>query len=128
MADHLLENDRVLQTAASSGGTAAAASATLPMRWREAGWHGVELRLPADGLAADNHHWLALHVRDELQVLLVNGRETGESLGRATDFVELALAPASPSDRPPGSLSRMVYHPVVISEAELARTDLAGFD
>src|SRR5690606_26909674 len=37
-------------------------------------------------------------------------------------------APASPSDRPPGSLSRMVYHPVVISEAELARTDLAGFD
>jgi hypothetical protein len=123
----LLENDRVLQTGETTGATSAA-SVTLPMRWREAGWHGVELRLPADGLAADNHHWLAVNVRDELQVLLVNGRATGESLGRATDFVELALAPASPSDRLPGAPGRMVYHPIVISEAELARTDLAGFD
>src|SRR5690606_14048742 len=124
----LLENDRVLQTASASGGTSSAASVTLPMRWREAGWHGLELRLPTDGLAADDHHWLAVNVRDELEVLLVNGREAGERLGRATDFVELALAPTSTSDRGPGGPGQLVYHPVVVSEAELARTDLAGFD
>src|SRR5690606_20513131 len=54
----LVENDRVLKTASPSAGTDEGGTWTLPMRWREAGWHGLQLRLPDDGLDADNHHWL----------------------------------------------------------------------
>ena len=88
------------------------------------------MRLPKDGLAADNHRWVALNVKSELNVLLVNGRESGEVLGRATDFVEVALSPVSPSDssRLTGPPQLKGYRPVVVNEAEFTRTELADFD
>lgn len=86
------------------------------------GEHRLEVRLPDDGLSIDNHRWLSLPVRDEVQVLLVNGRRAGISEETATHYLKLALAPTA-SDRGPG-----LIRPVVIDEGELLTTDLSRYD
>lgn len=88
------------------------------------GEHRVQVRLDDDGLAADNSRWLALPVRERLHVLCVNGH-TGEGpVGRATDFLEIALAPSRAATRATESL----IEPHVIAEADLPTTDLSRFD
>lgn len=87
------------------------------------GEHRVEVRLKPDGLKVDDSRRLAIPVRDELQVLLVNGKVSGEPMGNATDFLKLALAPELPN--------RTIISPIrptVIREGELLGTDLARFD
>src|SRR5690606_34243537 len=80
-------------------------------------------------LTPDNRRWLSVPVRDRLNVLLVNGRESGDTLGRASDYVALALMPSGDSEAPlPGAGAAPIYRPVVVSEAELARTELSRFD
>lgn len=87
------------------------------------GEHRVEVRLKADGLRVDDSRRLVIPVRDELQVLLVNGKPSGEPMGNATDFLKLSLSPDIPN-RPPVSPIR----PTVIREGDLLGTDLARFD
>lgn len=87
------------------------------------GEHRVEVRLKPDGLRVDDSRRMVIPVRDELQVLLVNGKPSGEPMGNATDFLKLSLSPDIPN-RPPVSPIR----PTVIREGDLLGTDLARFD
>ena len=87
------------------------------------GEHRVEVRLKPDGLRVDDSRRLVIPVRDELQVLLVNGKPSGEVMGNATDFLKLALAPEL-ANRTLASPMR----PTVIRESELIGTDLTRFD
>jgi Aerotolerance regulator N-terminal/von Willebrand factor type A domain len=87
------------------------------------GEHRLEIRLKPDSLPVDDARRLVVPVRDELQVLLVNGKPSGEVMGNATDFLKLALAPELPN--------RTILSPIrptVIREGELLGTDLARFD
>lgn len=87
------------------------------------GEHRIEVRLKPDGLRVDDSRRMVIPVRDELQVLLVNGKPSGEPMGNATDFLKLSLSPDLPN-RPPISPIR----PTVIREGDLLGTDLARFD
>ena len=87
------------------------------------GEHRVEVRLKPDGLKVDDSRRLVIPVRDELQVLLVNGKASGEVMGNATDFLKLALAPELPNRTLVSPI-----RPTVIREGELLGTDLARFD
>lgn len=87
------------------------------------GEHRVEVRLSPDALAVDDSRRLALPVRDELQVLLINGKPSGELMGNSTDFLKLALAPEIPNR----ALASPI-RPTVIREGELLGTDLGRFD
>ena len=87
------------------------------------GEHRVEVRLKPDGLRVDDSRRLVIPVRDELQVLLVNGKPSGEVMGNATDFLKLALAPELPNRTLVSPI-----RPTVIREGELLGTDLARFD
>jgi hypothetical protein len=87
------------------------------------GEHRIEIRLKPDGLRVDDSRRLVIPVRDELQVLLVNGKPSGEVMGNATDFLKLALAPELPNRTQISAI-----RPTVIREGELLGTDLARFD
>ena len=87
------------------------------------GEHRVEVRLAADALPVDDVRRLAIPVRDELQVLLVNGKPSGEPLGNSTDFLKLALSPELPNRNFVSPI-----RPTVIRESELLGTDLSRFD
>lgn len=87
------------------------------------GEHRVEVRLSPDALPVDDARRLALPVRDELQVLLINGKPSGEAMGNSTDFLRLALAPELPNR----ALASPI-RPTVIREGELLGTDLGRFD
>lgn len=87
------------------------------------GEHRLEVRLPADALPVDDTRRLAIPVRDELQVLLINGKPSGEPMGNATDFLKLALSPELPNR----SIASPI-RPTVIREGELLGMDLSRFD
>lgn len=87
------------------------------------GDHRLEVRLNPDGLRVDDSRWLIVPVRDELQVLLVNGKPSGEAMGNATDFLKLALAPELPNQHFSSPI-----RPTVIREGEFLGTDLERFD
>ena len=87
------------------------------------GEHRLEVRLTPDALPVDDSRRLAIPVRDELQVLLVNGKPSGEPMGNSTDFLKLALAPELPNR----ALTSPI-RPTVIREGELLGTDLSRFD
>lgn len=87
------------------------------------GEHRLEVRLTPDALPVDDSRRLSIPVRDELQVLLINGKPSGQPMGNSTDFLKLALAPELPN-HPVASPIR----PTVIREGELLGTDLSRFD
>ena len=87
------------------------------------GEHRLEVKLSPDALPVDDVRRLAIPVRDELQVLLINGKPSGEPMGNSTDFLKLALAPELPNRTQPSPI-----RPTVIREGELLGTDLSRFD
>ena len=87
------------------------------------GEHRLEVKLSPDALPVDDTRRLAIPVRDELQVLLINGKPSGEPMGNSTDFLKLALAPELPNRVFASSI-----RPTVIREGELLGTDLSRFD
>ena len=87
------------------------------------GEHRVEVRVAPDGLPVDDVRRIAVPVRDELQVLLINGKPSGEPMGNSTDFLKLALAPELPNR----AMSSPI-RPTVIRESELLGADLGRFD
>ena len=88
-----------------------------------AGEHRLEVRLTPDALPVDDARRLAIPVRNELQVLLINGKPSGEPMGNSTDFLKLALAPELPN-----RAFASPIRPTVIREGELLGTDLSRFD
>ncbi|WP_417388402.1 BatA domain-containing protein [Gimesia sp.] len=87
------------------------------------GDHRLEVRLAEDRLPLDNHRWKVMPVKKEINVLLVNGRRSTEAMGRATDFLELALSPSLQEQPWQG-----IIKPHVINEGELATTELSLYD
>ncbi len=57
------------------------------------GDHSLAVRLEGDSFAEDNAFYAVVQVRDQLNVLLVDGDPSTTPLGGAADFLELALAP-----------------------------------
>ncbi len=56
------------------------------------GMHGVELRLPADGLPQDGIRYAAVDVRNVLSIQVVDGEPDPRPFESETDFLELAFA------------------------------------
>lgn len=92
-------------------------------RFSSVGDHRIEVRLAEDRLPLDNRRYRVMPVKKEINVLLVNGRQSGEAMGRATDYLELALSPSLKEQPWQG-----VIKPHVISEGELVSTDLNLYD
>ncbi|MAG92251.1 MAG: hypothetical protein CMJ48_00655 [Planctomycetaceae bacterium] len=95
----------------------------LSRTFQSGGLHQLEARLQDDLLLVDNRRFTTVSARDELNVLLVNGRPSGRATERATHFLQLALAPET-SETP----WRGLIQPHVIDEGELPGTDLARYD
>jgi len=92
--------------------------------FERSGEHRIDVRLPDDFLATDNRRWLALPVRDELNVLLVNGKRSGRAPDNATFYLEKAFAPSTSKRKWTG-----VTRPKVIKDGELiAHEDLSRYD
>lgn len=98
-------------------------SETFSQTFMAGGEQTLHAQLQPDSLPVDDHRWLAVPVRERIRVLLVNGRSAGRSLGKATDFLALALAPG-----PSKSAASGLFDPVVISAGELQAQDLGRFD
>lgn len=58
------------------------------------GNHNVEIRLAPDLLDIDNHRYLAVPVREFINVLCVNGKPTGDPFTGATGYLAAALRPS----------------------------------
>lgn len=99
----------------------------VPINWlhtfRAAGEFRVEVHLQDDPLPVDNRRWLAVPVREELSVLLVDGTPSGRDRDSATYYVSRALDPATLEDSA-GAFVR----PRVIAEGELPSVSLAAYD
>ncbi len=91
--------------------------------FRESGDHLLEVRLQEDSLAIDNRRLLVLPVRNELRVLLVNGRPAGRPVDSATYYLDRVLAPSTARESWSGST-----RPRVIGDGELAEQNLNEFD
>jgi len=57
------------------------------------GDHSLAVRLEGDSFPDDNAFYSVVQVRNQVNVLLVDGDPSLEALGGATDFLELALTP-----------------------------------
>ena len=95
---------------------------------RESGQHLVEVRLESDALSVDNRRWLTVEVRDELRVLLVDGRPAGRARERASFYLERALAPSLASVSADGSVSGNSIRPHVVTEGDLPSVALGDYD
>ena len=72
---------------------AAGERAKIPLAatFQEAGPHHVSFQLPDDELPADNRRWLAVNVREQLNIVLIDGEPSSEPLEGELDFLALAL-------------------------------------
>jgi hypothetical protein len=95
---------------------------------RESGQHLVEVRLESDSLSVDNRRWLTVDVRDELRVLLVDGRSSGRARERASFYLERALAPSIASVSAHGSVSGSSIRPHVVTEGDLPSVAVDDYD
>ncbi|NQV28741.1 MAG: BatA domain-containing protein [Rhodopirellula sp.] len=99
----------------------------VPTSWshtfREAGEFRVEVHLQDDALPVDNRRWLAVPVREELTVLLVDGTPSGRDRESATFYVSRALDPSTLEDA-----SGAFVRPTTIAEGELPSVSLAQYD
>ena len=69
--------------------------ATFVYTFSTSGEHQVEARIEGDSLATDNRRWLALPVKEDLKVLLVNGRRSGRPADNATFYLEKTFSPST---------------------------------
>ena len=136
----LLVDDKLVEQRAVdlNAGGEAVENFSIPLAY--AGERRIMARLHQDALAVDDQRWVVVPVKERVRCLCVNGGNSGHLPGKATDYLELALAPAgSASLRPgsslPGSLAlgssgpdRSQIEPTVIDEGELQGFDLSTYD
>lgn len=92
----------------------------LTATFQEKGSHHIEFALPDDELPADNRRSGVCEVRDQVNILLVDGEPSSEPLGGEVDFLALALAiGASDTD---------AFHVQVVTDSEWATLPAAGSD
>lgn len=118
----LLVDGRVVQQKKISLPAGGEVAESFAHTFTAGGEHALQLRVSADNLPLDDQRWLAVPVKDQLQVLCVSGKNTGQSMGKATDYLELALSPPSQNAGP-----RLIL-PRIVSEGELLSTDLSRYD
>jgi hypothetical protein len=96
----------------------------VPFRFTEAGYHSVVAEVRSDGLWADNRRYLAVRVREEAGILLVDGEPGGGPRDRETLYLLAALSPDS-SEAPAAAEGRLTpYKPLVKSDHQLEELDL----
>lgn len=89
-----LEADGVrLRTARVSLAPEGEAVLSFTHAFDKVGDHSVSARLEGDSFADDNAFHTVVQVRNQLNVLLIDGKPSTEPLSGATDFLELALTP-----------------------------------
>jgi len=98
------------------------ASLVFSYPFETAGDHAVEVRLAGDQLDVDDRRYLAVPVKEAVQVLCVDGRPSGRPFGGAADFLAYALSPQYGS----GRLGRIRAH--VVPETAILELDLAPYD
>lgn len=91
-------------------------SRSIPYRFDEPGYHTVVAEVRTDGLVIDNKRFLAVEVRDEIEVLLVDGDPAVDPLESETFYLQTALQPRD--DALGGRITP--FHPVNLS-ADLLR-------
>ncbi len=125
----LLVQGEVRQTQTIDVPTGGEVTVPFVTQWDEPGPQAIEVRIAEDGLPADDRRSLSLRIRPEIAVLLVNGRESIDVLGRATDYVALALQPfAGVGSGGTAMNPTLPLRTSTISEGELASTELSAFD
>ena len=87
------------------------------------GDHLIEVQIDDDALKLDNHRWLAVPVKEHLNVLLVDGDYKSAPFQAETDYLAQALSPAATSAGSPS-----VIRTEVVAESQLSRRELAPFD
>jgi hypothetical protein len=97
-------------------------SLEFTQRFETPGDHAVEIRTPGDALEADNHRYLALDVRQEIRVLCIDGRPSGEPFRGAADYLAAALSPQGKSAEP------AVIKTEVAAESALVERELKSYD
>jgi hypothetical protein len=87
------------------------------------GDHLVEVQIESDDLKLDDRRWLAVPVREQVNVLLVDGHFKSEPFQAETDYLASALSPEPGSAGVPS-----VIHAEVVPEGQLAHRELANYD
>ncbi len=90
---HLETDGARLRTARVSLAPEGEAVLSFTHAFDKVGDHSLSVRLEGDSFADDNAFHTTVQVRNQLNVLLVDGKPGSEPLGGATDFLELALTP-----------------------------------
>lgn len=91
-------------------------------RFETPGDHVVECRLSGDLLDIDNHRWMSLAAKEQIDVLCVDGSPSGDALGGAAGYLAVALAPKE------STFGGHVVRPQVVPETSLLEADLSSFD
>lgn len=91
-------------------------------RFETPGDHLLEVRLSSDALDIDNHRYLAMPVKQAIEVLCIDGRPSGKALAGTVGLLALALAPQG---EPQG---RATVHPQILPESTLLESDLGRYD
>lgn len=134
LLEFLVDDKLVEQRAVDlNAGSEAVENFSIPLAY--SGERRVMVRLQKDALPVDDQRWLVVPVKERIRVLCVNGGNSGRLAGKATDYLELALAPAVAANlRPPnaafgaGGPDRSQIEPTVINEGELQGFDLSTYD
>ncbi len=87
------------------------------------GDHLIEVQIDPDLLKLDDHRRLAVPVREQVRVLLVDGDYKTEAFQAETDYIAQALSPESTSGGAPS-----IIKTDVIPEGQLARQELIPYD
>ena len=98
------------------------AGVSFSWRFPSAGDHTVEVRALGDRLDVDNHRFLVVPVKQEIRVLCVDGRPSGEAAGGATSYLTTALAPQREGT------GRALVRPEVVPESALLECRLSEYD
>ncbi len=70
-----------------------AVTRSLPYRFDESGYHTIVAEVRSDGLVVDNKRFFTVDVRDEIEILLVDGDPAVDPLERETFYLQTALQP-----------------------------------
>ncbi len=87
------------------------------------GDHLIEVQVDPDALKLDDRRRLAIPVREQVSVLLVDGHFKSEPFQAETDYLAAALSPESTSTGAPS-----VIRTEVVPEGQLSRRELTPYD
>ncbi|MCX6853732.1 MAG: BatA domain-containing protein [Verrucomicrobia bacterium] len=122
VAVHLEADGTRLRTSRVSLATEGEAVIGFTHAFKQVGDHSLAVRLEGDSFPDDNAFYLVVQVRNQLNVLLVDGSPSTEPLEGATDFLELALTPYQSASASLKDLIRTTK----IEAKKLRETDFKG--